>query len=208
MPKQLLIYIFFILLLDSAVITQRAAVAQATVNCEEELQEADKNWRTGNFDAAISILSNCLGKEGLAESERLKAYRLLGLVYISQDYLNDAKKAVEKLLDLVPDYEPDPVQDPPMFAKLVAELKEARMKAEEKPVEIQEPEKTEESAETLQPDEDYLTELVREEEKGSSTKWWLLGGGISLVGGVAALVLLGGNGDKPLAAPPGLPPTN
>ncbi len=122
----------------------------------------------------------------------MRAYRLLGLAYIAKDYLEDAKTAVQKLLDMVPNYVSDPVQDPPPFTKMVEEVKEQKQTQKREPV----------------PKVTQVTEP--EEEKGGSKKWYYIGGGVLAAGVIVGILASGGgdgngNGPAPAQALPGPP---
>ena len=106
----------------------------------------------------------------------------MGLTYIAQDYLNEAKTSIEKLLKLVPNYKPDPVYDPPPFINLVEEVQKETV---DKPV-------------------------VARPDSPSKKKWWLIGGGIGAAAIVTAIVMSSGGEDGPepakaLPGPPDLP---
>jgi tetratricopeptide (TPR) repeat protein len=173
-------------------VAQALAQAGESAKCARELRLADQHYRRGAFDQAISLLTQCLNKPGLAEQEKLRAYRLLGLAYIAKDYLNEARSAIRKLLDLVPDYQPDPVQDPPPFTRLVQEVKQAKEKPAPRPAE-----------------KERLEKIIPAEKDRSTTVYWLAGGAGAVVLGVLAAVLIGGGpGEEkaqPLPGPPDLP---
>jgi tetratricopeptide (TPR) repeat protein len=169
------------------------AIAQG--KCTEVLNDAEKMYNTGRFDEAIESITSCLNKSGITEDEKMRAYRLLGLAYIAKDYLEDAKTAVQKLLDMVPNYQSDPVQDPPPFTKMVEEVKEQKQTKVTEPV----------------PRVTQVTEP--EEQKGGSKKWYYIGGGV-LAAGVLVGILASGSGDgngngpppaQPLPGPPSIP---
>ena len=92
--------------------------------CDKELAEAEQNYNNGRFDEAIQLITGCLDKPSITEDEKKQAYRLLGLTYIAQDYLKEAKAAVRRLLTLIPNYKADTVQDPPSFTNLVEEVRD------------------------------------------------------------------------------------
>ncbi len=170
--------------------------AQGQNICEKQLTDAEQRYNTGRFDEAIGLISECLGKPGLSEQEKMKAYRLLGLSYIAKDYLEDARTAVKKLLDMVPNYQSDPVQDPPPFTKMVEEVKEEQQQPNQKP-EVKQPAELEK-----------MTKV--EKKKGSNTKWYIIGGGVLAAGAVVAIIASGGgNGETPidntLPGPPSVP---
>jgi hypothetical protein len=168
--------------------------AQTDGVCEQQLTQAEEEYNTGRFDQAIGLITECLGNPGISEHEKMRAYRLLGLAYIAKDYLEDAKTAVKKLLDMVPNYQSDPVQDPPPFTKLVEEVKEQKQSEEQE----------------IKPT-DELSQLTQlEEEKGSKKKWYIIGGGVAAAGIIVAIIAGGGgngNGEtiQPLPGPPNVP---
>ena len=163
--------------------------------CTLELNDAEEKYNTGRFDEAIESITKCLNKSGITEDEKMRAYRLLGLAYIAKDYLEDAKTAVQKLLDMVPNYQSDPVQDPPPFTKMVEEVKEQKETDKEKPI----------------PKVTRVT--TSEEEKGSNKKWYYIGGGVLAAGVIVGIIAAGGgdgngNGPEPpqtLPGPPSVP---
>ncbi|MBN2367174.1 MAG: hypothetical protein JXL67_13480 [Calditrichaeota bacterium] len=192
----------FILLLSSSLLFLpvpsliNTIYAQSQGVCEKQLADAEQRYNTGRFDEAIGLITECLGKPGLTEQEKMKAYRLLGLSYIAKDYLEDARTAVKKLLDMVPNYQSDPVQDPPPFTKMVEEVKVEQQQPKQKP-EVKQPKELEK-----------MTKV--EKKKGSNTKWYLIGGGVLAAGAVVAILASGGgNGETPidntLPGPPSLP---
>lgn len=207
--KQFFCSIFFILIAESMLIfaiplLTQPVYSQSSGVCAEQLAGAEQKYNTGRFDEAIGLITECLGKPGISEQEKMKAYRLLGLSYIAKDYLEDAKTAVKKLLDMVPNYQSDPVQDPPPFTKLVEELKQEQpKKPEEKTVEKP---KVEEKLVTPPPS----AVVTKTGKKGSNKKWYFIGGGVLLAGGAAAILLSGkedgnGNGTVSFPLPPGRP---
>jgi outer membrane biosynthesis protein TonB len=220
-----LVFIFLMSLLTLPVPSIIKPVnAQEQSICTKNLAEAEKKYNTGRFDEAIVLITECLGQRDISEEEKMKAYRLLGLSYIAKDFLDDARNAVRKLLYMVPSYEPDPVQDPPPFTRLIEEVKHEKPPSPEKPIpQAPRPEerktvtpsdqKTEVSKqpETKKRAPDDLEKLVESEKKGGSKKWLYIGGGAVVAGGVVAAILLSGKdeGTQTEAAsfpmPPGRP---
>ena len=160
-----------------------AALAQE-LTCQERLNQADAQYKVGQFEEVIVLLSTCLENEGFGEEERQQAYRLLGLSYLGNDLVGDARRAIRNLLELVPNYQVNPEQDPPMFVDLVDDVRE-----EMQP----EPE--------LEPEPE--PEPPTREGGGSPLKWVAIGGG-ALAAGVLGWLLLGGS-DENGPGPPPLP---
>jgi|GEM_PF-1254415 len=103
-------------------ISPQQSIAQVS-NCDQEMKEATDLYALGRFDETITLIDQCLDKQGVADEQRRAAYRLKGLSYIGKGLEGDAKASVRRLLALVPDYQPDPVLDPPDFVSMVDEVK-------------------------------------------------------------------------------------
>ena len=177
------VYLLCILFLSVFTINDVMLFAMVDNDCIERLDEAEELYRTGGFDEAIEILVYCLDEGELPDDDKMRAYRLLGLAYIAQDYLEDARRAIARLLDLVPDYTPDPIQDPPTFRRLVEDVR------------------------VDEEDDDALPQPPVAEERTSI--WYYIGGGILAAGAaVGAVLMLSGDGDDDdpeLPGPPALP---
>ncbi len=199
-------------------------MAQVQSVCAKNLADAEQRYNTGRFDEAIGLITECLGKKDISEEEKMKAYRLLGLSYIAKDFLDDARNAVRKLLYMVPNYQPDPVQDPPPFTKLIEEVKQEKPPSPEKPIpKAQQQEerkiatpsdkevKVSEQPKTKKRVPDDLEKLTAPEKKSGSKKWLYIGGGAVVAGGVVAAILLSGKDEGTQTAtasfpmPPGRP---
>src|SRR6056297_557789 len=98
------------------------AIPAAAQNCDAALDDAGEQYRSGYFDEAIELLTDCLEQNAFDADERRRVYRLLGLSYIGKDREQDARAAVRSLLEVAPDYQPDPALDPPPFVALVEEM--------------------------------------------------------------------------------------
>ncbi len=96
-------------------------IAQEIDKYKEQLDEAEQKYNIGSFDDAINVLGQIIGNTDLTQQEKQRTYRLLGLTYIAKELEEEAKNAVKILLEIVPDYQTDPEQDPPGFIKLVEE---------------------------------------------------------------------------------------
>lgn len=96
-----------------------ALYAQTEEQCEEQLAKAEDEYQLGRWTEAIELIEQCLKKPNVAESEKGKAYRLLGLVYIAIQLEKEANDAVKNLLLMVPNYKIDPDRDPPSLKKII-----------------------------------------------------------------------------------------
>ena len=102
------------------------AVPAAAQSCGSALARAEASYQSGDFDATISRLTACLDAGSLSSEDRRQAYRLVGLSYIGKDREADARDAVARLLEVAPNYEPDPALDPPPFVRMVEETRRRR----------------------------------------------------------------------------------
>ena len=151
--------------------------------CETAVTEAENLYNAGTFDEVIKILEACL-PDKLKEEEKGKAYRLLGLTFLAKDYLEQARQAVQELLKVAPNWQSDPVQDPPPFTQLVEEV---RAQIQEQQPERQQPQKP--------------SEIVQPRPKGRSKALLWIGLGAAVVGGGIIAALAGGGGNGPVTPP-------
>lgn len=105
------------------VIVTRAVNASLTAACMQALEAADTAYRTRHFSAATDSLSVCLNNENVATAGKVKAYRLRTLIHLKQGEIEPAKNMLLQLFALKPDYEADPIQDPPSYVSLVSIVK-------------------------------------------------------------------------------------
>jgi hypothetical protein len=169
-------------------------VVQAQQDCPAKLQQAESEYTNGRFDAALDLVNECLNEGNPGEADRQRALKLQILIYIAKDYIEQAKIAINKLLDLVPMYQPDPDQDQPAFVQIFERVKSERQQRQ-----------TGAPSEKKPPKEVKL-------KKGGGAKWLLIGGGVLVAGAGAALALGGGSGgttppppSQALPTPPPLP---
>ena len=105
----LLIGLIVFLLLPGAFLD---ATAQAQDPAESRLARAEATYRAGDFEAAIDLLQR-IDKQQLPTDEAVEAYHLLALCYFHEGNLAGAQAALANLLQVAPDYRPNPVQEPP-----------------------------------------------------------------------------------------------
>ena len=96
-----------------------ASTVSAQTGCESSLARAQALYISGAFDDVEEILEPCVQPGRLSEDNRVWAYRLLALSALQQGRLVEAKLVTLSLLNLRPDYQPDPVLDPPSYADLI-----------------------------------------------------------------------------------------
>ncbi len=119
---------FFRTLIGSAFITASVAAVQAQNNCDVEMQAARDQYTAGDIDQAIMMLSQCWRQHHdlLNDAQKMRAYKYLAQAYMAKDagvYLEQAEAALENIIDLAPQYQPDPEQDQPHFVEMVNRVK-------------------------------------------------------------------------------------
>lgn len=86
--------------------------AQQT-DCAIKLQEAESLYETGILDSIPSMLRSCVNNGGFDNEELSRAYKLLILTYLFEDYQEMAELTMLKFLNKFPEYEikaTDPVE--------------------------------------------------------------------------------------------------
>ncbi|GAB5533886.1 MAG: hypothetical protein Rubg2KO_01350 [Rubricoccaceae bacterium] len=91
--------------------------------CEENLTQAQDLYISGAFTEVEAMLAPCLQPGQLSADNRVLAHRLLILSALQQGRLIEAKLVALALLNLQPEYEPDPAFDPPAYADLIATVR-------------------------------------------------------------------------------------
>lgn len=190
-------------------------VSAQDMQCQEELSQANALYTVGRFDEAIERVDACLEKESLSDMERRTAYRLKGLSFIGKGVEVDAKASVRLLMELFPNYEPDPVQDPPDFVSLVNEMREEinqELADQEEPTDPVQTEAQEGEAPVTQTPPDTTPEPVAQvakKKKKGAGRFILIGAGLAAAGGAAILLTGGGDGGGgggvEISDPPPLP---
>lgn len=94
---KLYIPVFLLLLISSL------SIAQQT-DCAFKLEEAENLYETGIFDSIPGMLRSCVN-EGFDDDELARAYKLLILIYLFEDYKEMAELTMMKFLKKFPEYE-------------------------------------------------------------------------------------------------------
>jgi hypothetical protein len=97
---------------------------QDSTSRDERLDEAESEYKAGHWAESIDLINECLAKQDLSETEKGRAYRQLGLVYIAIELEKEANDAVKNLLIMVPNYKIDPDRDPPQLKKMIDDVSE------------------------------------------------------------------------------------
>ncbi|TFG99004.1 MAG: hypothetical protein E4H13_09305 [Calditrichales bacterium] len=152
------------------------------IDIEKTIKDADQKYTEGRFDETIALLTVVVESAKVTSEQKQQAYRLMGLTYIAKDYLTEAKKSIENLLKLVPNYKPDPIYDPPPFINLVEQVQS----------------------------ETVAKKASLADKESDNKMWWYIGGGVAAVG-ILAVILASSSSDEEtptdqaLPAPPALP---
>ncbi|MFB6248788.1 MAG: hypothetical protein ABEL97_09480 [Salinibacter sp.] len=142
------------------------AQAQAPTSCDSSYVTARKAYYAADFETAAEVLRECLERTGVSDSLRVRMYRLLAFVHLGRNDSKAARLAVESLLDLRPDYAPDPDRDRPDYVALVRKAKASSQTAA----------------------------AAEEDENGRRWVRWGLGSLGAAAVGTAAVLLIGGDG--------------
>ncbi len=110
MKKILLLNLIFLVVLSFSVNAQQTS-------CAFKLQEAENLYESGILDSIPSLLRSCINNKGFDDEELSRAYKLLVLTYLFEDYQEMAELTMLKFLKEFPEYEMKPT-DPIEFKYL------------------------------------------------------------------------------------------
>lgn len=96
--------------------------AQGDCDASVIVPEADRKYRTGNFDEVFQLLNPCL-KTKFSPNAQVQAYKIIALTYLALDSLPQAAQAVRNLLVANQNYEPE-FSSLPQFKDLVGQQKD------------------------------------------------------------------------------------
>ncbi|PEN14773.1 hypothetical protein CRI94_00300 [Longibacter salinarum] len=155
-----------VLLFGSVMPSQGQADAAANDQCQTEYERAQERYLSAEFEPAIGLLETCLEetRSSLADTTKLKMYRLLSFSYLGEGNDEGARTAVVNLLNTKADYEPDPTRDRPDFVQMVQSVREERER------------------------------LLEQNDNDRNWVKWVAGGVGVITLGVLAAVLAGGDG--------------
>jgi TonB family protein/competence ComEA-like helix-hairpin-helix protein len=92
--------------------------------CFARLADARDRYLTGQYEEVEELLGACLATRALPDGVMTEGYRMLTLAFIRRDLLAGAQETVVKHLAWSFAYEPDEVQDPPVYVALVRAIKQ------------------------------------------------------------------------------------
>lgn len=96
--------------------------AQRGGNCGR-YEDAREQYIVGAFDDAIFMARQCIDNPPELTREAMQyLYPLLVQAYLAQPQRDMARASIRELHTALPDYRPDPIQDPPSYHKLFSEV--------------------------------------------------------------------------------------
>ena len=101
-----------------------SAQSNAEMACTEALDVAAARYVAQDYASVEPLVNNCIYLDETRPPELIRAYRLLALAFIRQDMLAEAQTTIVKLLGVDYEYQPDVVQDPPVYVSLVSAVKD------------------------------------------------------------------------------------
>lgn len=91
-----------------------------TFPCQSETETAYHAYLNQQYDRAVSLAFTCVEQREVPDEDLIQAYRIMGLSFVRQDALVEARWAISRVLSIDPTYMVDPVEDPPAYALLVS----------------------------------------------------------------------------------------
>lgn len=102
---------------------ERGIISNRDYRCDRIADTAQERYVAGEYDAVHTFLADCLDSR-LADHVAIRLHRLVALAHMKQDQHEEARRTVEALLDDVPSYDADAVQDLPAYVALVDEVRD------------------------------------------------------------------------------------
>lgn len=91
--------------------------ANAQDDCTVKLQQAEKLYEEGRIEKVPDLIDNCI-ESGFNKENKIRALRLLTLVYLYEDRQDEAEETILKLLKIDPEYQINRNVDPIEFIRL------------------------------------------------------------------------------------------
>jgi hypothetical protein len=118
----------FLIMSENQILVQAAD----TNTCVSQLNKAEESYYNGQFDEALQLSRQCLQNTSLTPENRLRAYTILARTFLGKNETDSSKWAINRILELNPDYQPTIEQEKPQYVHLVTEIKIERAYAEQK----------------------------------------------------------------------------
>ena len=162
------IFLLLVFLYSPLINSFSDALAQTQDSSKQELKDADAKFRNTMFEVGINLLKLGLSHKDAKKEDRVQAYMLMGKIYVALENPARAKLAFGQMLQLDREIALYPSQETPEVIRVFDEVKTA-----------------------------FEEELRWKTEPQHAKKWvkkwpWIVGA--SFAGGVAAILILGGDG--------------
>lgn len=109
---------------DTMDIRTTASDTTTAAVCTEALAAAEAAYLNREYATAVAEASACAERRDASDDDRVAAYRLMGLAFLRQNALAQARSALISLLSIDPTYAADPVSDPPAYALFVSMVRQ------------------------------------------------------------------------------------
>lgn len=98
--------------------------------CETALEDALESFDLRRYTVTIATLTECAPERFLANAQKISGYELLAMAHVAVEEPNPAYAAIDKLLDLQPEYSPQAPRYTTAFKDLVEKVKKDRRQRE------------------------------------------------------------------------------
>jgi hypothetical protein len=110
--------------------TPLQAARGQSMSCDAAYAQAERAYLRADFEKSLSLLVVCTNDRPKSEV-KLRVYRLQAFAHLGMGDDAAARRAVEDLLDVYPAYTPNPSDDRPDYADLVAGVRASRREPSE-----------------------------------------------------------------------------
>jgi hypothetical protein len=108
------------------------AQIQSAESCASSLRTADIQYRAGYFDKALALIKPCLGQQKLSKKEMAEAYKLLGMIGVGKDNLQEAKISFLVMLALDSEMTLDETREKPEVIEVFKQVRNGLFEAPKK----------------------------------------------------------------------------
>ena len=103
-------------------------------DCEAALEDALESLIEQDYEQIIVLLTDCPPDRLIEPSQKIMAYKLLSLAYFVTDQEDASRVAMNSLLDLEPDFNPQPPQYSRQFIGLLEDVRDSRTVTEKRSI--------------------------------------------------------------------------
>lgn len=100
-----------------------ARPGRAQDSCATAWREAEKKYALADFETALRLATSCLNGGKLSDAGAARIYKLVSMIHLARNDSTAAVLAMTNMLKHLPQYEPDPEQEPPSFIAFVNRIK-------------------------------------------------------------------------------------